>query len=163
MLLYMRRDLTKDDFALESTFPIKTQEDVIMAAECFHLSPIIKRVELAKKINKSAEKLGIKIPSNRADSLFIAFASKKNVEDVPDETTVYKDEFDEMIARYEQFAQEKMYVEGFQISDTLLIFYVLVDTAIALSKNPFSKELKKQYDCVGLIFWHKETNLIIKK
>ena len=163
MLLYMRRDLTKDDFALESTFPIKTQEDVIMAAECFHLSPILKRVELAEKINKSAEKLGIKIPSNRADSLFIAFASKKNVEDVPDETTVYKDEFDEMIARYEQFAQEKMYVEGFQISDTLLIFYVLVDTAIALSKNPFSKELKKQYDCVGLIFWHKETNLIIKR
>ena len=145
MLLYMRRDLTKDDFALESTFPIKTQEDVIMAAECFHLSPILKRVELAEKINKSAEKLGTKIPSNRADSLFIAFASKKNVEDVPDETTVYKDEFDEMIARYEQFAQEKMYVEGFQISDTLLIFYVLVDTAIALSKNPFSKKLKKQY------------------
>lgn len=163
MLLYMKRDLTKEDFALESTFPIKTPEDVIMAAECFHLSPILKRVKLGEKINKRAEELGIKIPSNRADSLFIAFATKKNVEDTPDETTVYKDEFDEMIARYEQFAQEKMYLEGFQISDTLLIFYILVDTAIALSKNPFSKELKKQYDCIGFIFWHKETHLIMKR
>lgn len=153
-----KRDLGKDDFALESTFPIKTPEDVIMAAEGFTHCPIQERNKLARAINNRAEELGVKIPSDRASSLFIIFGTKKNIEDVPDfklEDT--KDEFNTMVEEYERMAKLDIYIHGAFASDKLLMFYILIDTAIALSGNQDSRELLKQYQCIRALFYHMES------
>ena len=163
MLLYMRRDLTKDDFALESTFPIKTPEDVIMAAESFDSCAIQERNKLARVINSRAEELGMKIPSDRASTLFKLFGTTKNIEVVPNsKVELEKDGFEKMIKSYERLVKRELYIAGYQASNKLLMFYILIDTAIALSENPNSQELLEQYQYIRELFYNMETNFTMK-
>lgn len=163
MLLYMRRDLTMDDFALESTFPIKTPEDVIMAAESFDSCAIQERNKLARVINSRAEELGMKIPSDRASTLFKLFGTTKNIEVVPNsKVELEKDGFEKMIKSYERLVKRELYIAGYQASNKLLMFYILIDTAIALSENPNSQELLEQYQYIRELFYNMETNFTRK-